>query len=213
MKIALYLRGAESGISAQRIQLVDHCNRRGWEVAGEWVDVGPGRSGLNALLMECSASGIDAVAVTALDRLGLSVARALRMMQRLDAMGVGVVATAQGFDTRELRCVFTVMQAFAELEGRFSRERIGEGHAMARAAGVVLGTPNPGLVPVAEREAVIAAWAVERPGGLRGLGRLLGGVSRTTAHKLYRRYLAAGGVEAGSAPAGAQNSGARVSAA
>lgn len=216
MKIALYLRVStkEQDVSSQRIQLTDRCRRMGWEVIGEWVDIMSGskaaRPGLDALLMECSASRVEAIAVVKLDRLGRSVVNTLRLLQRLDAMGVGIICTSQGIDTRKSnpmsRCIFTVMAAFGELERDFIRERTVDGLVAARAAGAVLGHPNPGLLPESQRGAVIAAWETGREGGLRGLGRLLGGVSQTTAHKLYRAYVARGGAAAVAAMAGTQNS-------
>jgi putative DNA-invertase from lambdoid prophage Rac len=129
---------------------------------------------------------VDAVAVVKLDRLGRSVLNVVRLVEELDGMGVAVICTSQGIDTRKEspcgRMILQIMAAFAEFEKAIIVERTVAGLRVARAAGKVLGRPSRVAIPLEQRAVVIAEWRAART-GLRDLAKRLGGVSVATAQK------------------------------
>lgn len=214
MKIAIYARVSTEGkknadgtrekgqsVEPQLLELREYCARQGYAVVGEWTDVMSGtkaaRPGLDALLTHCQLGGVDAITVVKLDRLGRSMTNVIHLIDDLTKMGVAVICTSQSIDTRKEspmgKFIVQIMAAFAELDRAFIVERTVAGLANARAKGTVLGRPNKGLIPEADRHAVIELWRMRgRPGGLRGLGQLLGGVSQTWAWKLEKQYPTSG---------------------
>lgn len=85
--------------------------------------VGTKRSGLNAMLDY--ARGGDTVIVTAIDRLGRSVAEVTRTIADLSERRIVLRVFREGIDTATLtgRAVAAVMAALAELELELGRER------------------------------------------------------------------------------------------
>jgi putative DNA-invertase from lambdoid prophage Rac len=192
LNIVTYLRvsTSEQDVSAQRIELAAYCARAGWTLDAEFSDVLSGgravRPGLDLLLERCAAGGVDAVVVVKLDRLGRSLLNVVGLVRRLADMGVAVVCSSQGIDTRASnpcgKMILSVMAAFAEFEKDIIRERTVAGLVAARARGSVLGRPSPTLVAEAARGPIVATWlAGGRVGGLRGLAVSLGGCSPNTA--------------------------------
>jgi DNA invertase Pin-like site-specific DNA recombinase len=192
MNVLLYARVSTDGqtLEPQWLELRDRAAREGWSVVGEFSDVLSGgraaRPGLDALRTRCSAGGVDAVAVVKLDRLGRSVLNVVRLVEELDGMGVAVICTSQGIDTRKEspcgRMILQIMAAFAEFEKAIIVERTVAGLRVARAAGKVLGRPSRVAIPLEQRAVVIAEWRAART-GLRDLAKRLGGVSVATAQK------------------------------
>lgn len=183
-------------VDPQLLELRDYCARQGWNLVGEWTDVMSGtkaaRPGLDSLLVKCRGGEVDVILVVKLDRLGRSLLNVVRLVEELDSAGCAVVCTSQGIDTRKGspcgRMILQIMAAFAEFERALISERTVAGLVNARVRGKVLGKPNALLVPAVERPAVVALWRMRgRPGGLRGLGRLLGGVSQTWAWKIEKQ--------------------------
>lgn len=184
-------------MSAQRIELTEYCRRQGWAVVGEWSDVMSGtkaaRPGMDALLLECAASRVEAIVVVKLDRLGRSVFNTIGLIRRLDAMGIAIICTSQGLDTRKSnpasRLIVHVLAAVAEMERAMIVERTKAGMAAAKGRGARIGRPSLKLVPEVRRQGIVDQWrAKNRPGGLRGLAVRLGGVAIQTAQVMERRY-------------------------
>lgn len=199
MNIATYLRVStdDQTLEPQRIELGEYCARQGWSVVGEWSDVISGgrasRPGLDALVEKCALGGIEAVVVVKLDRLGRSVLNVVGLVGRLQKMGVAVVCSSQGIDTRDSnpcgKMILSVMAAFAEFEKDIIRERTVDGLKAARARGSVLGRRSPTLCAESERKDRVRQWAEGgRAGGVRGLGKLLGGCSSETAARMAKEY-------------------------
>jgi len=208
LNVAIYARVSTEGqrgpdgsrlkgqsVDPQLLELRGYVERQGWAVAGEWTDVMSGtkaaRPGLDALLAVARAGGVDAIVVVKLDRLGRSLLNVVRLVEELSGIGVGVICTSQGIDTRASSpcgtMMLQVMAAFAQFERSLIVDRTVAGLVAARARGVKLGRPSPSMVHESERAAVVGAWkAGGRLGGIRGLGRMLGGCSTATAAKLAR---------------------------
>jgi DNA invertase Pin-like site-specific DNA recombinase len=195
MNIITYLRVSTDGQDhePQRMELNGWIERNGFTAVGEFSDTISGakaaRPGLDALMEKCRAGCVDAVAVVKLDRLGRSVINVVTLIADLEKMGVAVICTSQGIDTRESnpcgKMQYQIIAAVAEFEREIIRERTRAGLAVARKNGKVLGRPSKTLIPAAERKAVVDVWlASGRTGGLRGLAAALGGCSPSTASKV-----------------------------
>lgn len=192
MTILTYLRVStgDQTLEPQRIELASAVARFPGASVEEFSDVISGskakRPGLDAMLARCAAGGVYLVMVVKLDRLGRSVINVVSLVQRLKALGVSVICTSQGIDTRDSnpcgRLMLTIMAACAELEKDMIVERTKAGLVAARARGKILGQPSPTLVPVAERESIIREWRV-KGGGYRSLAKRLK-CSPMTARKL-----------------------------
>lgn len=199
MTILTYLRVSTDGqtVEPQRQELAEYCSRQGWTVAAEYSDVISGtkavRPGLKALLERCAASPKpDLVLVVKLDRLGRSVINVVTLVQKLSSLGVAVLCTSQGIDTRKSNpcgaLILSIMAAFAEFERDIIRERTCAGLNVARAAGKTLGRPSPTLVAESERPEIFASWEIGgRVGGYRGLASLLK-CSPMTARRLLKEH-------------------------
>lgn len=194
MNIVTYLRVSTElqDHAPQRLELSEYCTRQGWSVAGEYTDTLSGaraeRPGLEAMLERCRAGGIEAVCCVKLDRLGRSVINVVTLIADLEVMGVAVICTSQGIDTRAAnpcgKMQYQIIAAVAEFEREMIRERTKAGLAVARAAGKKLGRPSPTLIAEPARSGVIAQWRAEGGVGLRRLAERLGGVSVATARML-----------------------------
>jgi len=212
-RVAIYARVSTEGkmgtdgqrlkgqtVDPQLLELREWCARMKWTVVGEWTDVMSGtkaaRPGLDALLSKCETGEIDAVVVVKLDRLGRSLLNVVKLVEDLDELGVAVICTSQGIDTRKDspcgRMILQIMAAFAEFEKSLISERTIAGLAAAKARGSIVGKVSP-VGPVGDaRAVVIADWRTRTGGkGLRLLAKMLGGVSIATAAKWAREYVPA----------------------
>lgn len=196
MNIVTYLRVStdDQTLEPQRLELTGYVARQGWTSLGEYSDVLSGakaaRPGLDAMLAQCAEGGVEAVVVVKLDRLGRSLLNVVGLVEKLARMGVAIICSSQGIDTRQSnpcgKMILQVMAAFAEFERSIISERTVDGLKAARARGKVLGKPSAALVGV-DVPAVIGQWrAGLEPGGVRGLAKMLGGCSPTTAWRLAK---------------------------
>lgn len=196
MKVCTYCRvsTAEQNNEAQMIELRAYCEKNGMSVVAEFGDVMSGgkaeRPGIDGMLRDCVALGAQAVVVVKMDRLGRSLLSVAQLIGKLDEMGVALICTSQGIDTRKDnpcgRLQMNVLAAVAEFERSLIRERTRAGLAVARANGKVLGRPSKALC--ANVPEVVRAWRTDTGGGVgvRDLAKRLGGVSTNTAARLAR---------------------------
>jgi DNA invertase Pin-like site-specific DNA recombinase len=153
MKAAIYARvsTANNGQdpTMQTRELREYCERRGWTVAGEYVDIGISgtkekRPELDRLLGEAHRRRFDAVVVWRFDRFARSVSHLLRALETFKSLGVEFVSLSEQVDTSTPtgKMVFTVLGAVAELERSLIVERVRAGLRNARAKGKSLGRPR-----------------------------------------------------------------------
>ena len=153
MRAALYARvsTANNGQdpTMQTRELREYCQRRGWEIAGEYVDVGISgtkerRPELYRLLADAHRRRFDAVVVWKFDRFARSVSHLLRALETFKALGIEFVSLSEQVDTSTPtgKMVFTVLGAVAELERSLIVERVKAGLRNARAKGKRLGRPR-----------------------------------------------------------------------
>src|SRR6202162_67281 len=153
MRTAIYARVSTTGQGQspemQVRELRKYCERRGWQIAGEYVDAGisgakDSRPELNRLMADAHRRRLDAVVVWEFDRFARSVSHLLRALETFNALGVGFVSLSEQIDTSTPtgKMVFTVLGAVAELERSLIAERVRAGLRNARAKGKVLGRPR-----------------------------------------------------------------------
>jgi DNA invertase Pin-like site-specific DNA recombinase len=153
MRVAFYARistvGNGQSPEMQLRELREYGARRGWEIAGEFIDAGisgakDSRPQLNLLMEAAHKRKFDAVAVWKFDRFARSVSHLLRALDTFRALGVEFISLSESLDTSTPagRMVFTVLGAVAELERSLIAERVKAGMRNARAKGIKLGRPR-----------------------------------------------------------------------
>lgn len=153
MKVALYGRVSTSDKGQdpemQLRELRDYCERRGWDIAGEFVDVGvsgakDSRPELNRLMDEAHKRRFDAVVVWRFDRFARSVSHLLRALETFRSLGIEFVSYGEAIDTSTPvgKMTFTVLGAVAELERSLIVERVRAGIRNAKAKGTRIGRPR-----------------------------------------------------------------------
>ena len=154
MKTAIYARVSTNNGQDPEMQLRevrDYCQRRGWELKGEYVDTISGakdsRPELNRLLADAHRRQFDAVVVWKFDRFARSVSHLLRALENFRSLGIEFVSLSEQMDTSTPagKMVFTVLAAVAELERSLIAERVRAGLRNARAKGKRLGRPPKAL--------------------------------------------------------------------
>jgi DNA invertase Pin-like site-specific DNA recombinase len=163
-------------VTMQTRELREYCERRGWNVIAEFVDIGISgakdrRPQLDRLMAEARRRKFDVVVVWKFDRFARSVRHLLRALDEFQALRVDFVSLSEALDTLTPsgRMVFTVLGAVAELERSLIAERVRAGLRNARARGVRLGRPkaagDPDRIAALRRSG--ASWrAIARELGL-----------------------------------------------
>jgi DNA invertase Pin-like site-specific DNA recombinase len=190
VKIAIYARVSTHNGQDPEMQLRElreYCERRGWEITREYVDVGISgskekRPQLDELLREAHRRCFDVVVVWRFDRFARSVSHLLKALENFRALGIEFVSLSEQVDTSTPtgKMVFTVLGAVAELERSLIVERVRAGLRNARAKGKKLGRPRK----VTSAEAITqmrkegATW--------RAIGKSLGVSPATALHTATR---------------------------
>ena len=136
-------------VTMQTRELQEYCERRGWNVVAEYVDVGISgskdrRPELDKLMADARRRRFDVVAVWKFDRFARSVRHLLRALDDFQSLRIDFVSLSEALDTSTPsgRMTFTVLGAVAELERSLIAERERAGLRNARARGVRLGRPK-----------------------------------------------------------------------
>jgi DNA invertase Pin-like site-specific DNA recombinase len=178
MRAALYARVSTSTSQDPTVQLRElreYCERRCWDIGGEFIDIGVSgskerRPQLDQLLAACRKRRFDAVVVYRYDRFARSLRQLVNALAEFEALGVQFVSLHEGVDTSTPngRLVFGIFGSIAEFERELIRDRVRSGIAAARARGKRLGRPR--------RHVDVSKVAALRAEGLswRDIGRALG---------------------------------------
>ncbi len=153
MRVAIYARVSTANQgqdpTLQTRELREYAERRGWTVAGEYVDVGISgtkekRPELDRLMADAHRRRFDCVVVWKFDRFARSVSHLLRALETFKAQGIEFVSFSEQMDTSTPagKMVFTVLGAVAELERSLIVERVKAGLRNAKAKGRRLGRPH-----------------------------------------------------------------------
>jgi DNA invertase Pin-like site-specific DNA recombinase len=158
MKVALYARVSTSDKGQdpemQLRELREHCQRRGCEILGEYVDIGvsgskDSRPELNKLMADAKRRRFDAVLVWKLDRFGRSLKNLINALAEFESLGVAFISLKESLDlaTPAGRLMFGIISAMAEFERDLIRERVRAGIANRRAKGLRVGRKPISLDP------------------------------------------------------------------
>ena len=153
MRVAIYARvsTANNGQdpTMQTRELREYAERRGWTVAGEFVDSGVSgsrdrRPQLDELMDLARRRKVDVILTWKLDRWGRSLKHLVNSLAELEALGVAFVALRDNLDlsTPSGRLMFHVIGAMAEFERSLIQERVRAGLRNALAKGTKLGRPR-----------------------------------------------------------------------
>jgi DNA invertase Pin-like site-specific DNA recombinase len=190
VKIAIYARVSTHNGQDPEMQLRElreYCERRGWEITREYVDVGISgskekRPQLDELLREAHRRCFDVVVVWRFDRFARSVSHLLKALENFRALGIEFVSLSEQVDTSTPtgKMVFTVLGAVAELERSLIVERVRAGLRNARAKGKKLGRPRKVTSPeaISQMRKEGATW--------RAIGKSLGVSPATALHTATR---------------------------
>src|SRR6476659_5177439 len=150
MRCAIYARvsTADQTCDNQLLELRRYVEARGWSVQ-EFVDSGVSgstdkRPALDALIRDAKRRRFDVLVCWRLDRLGRNLRHLIRLLDELQALGVGFVTLNEGIDTSTPagKLQLHILSAIAEFERSRIQERVVAGLARARAQGRKLGRPR-----------------------------------------------------------------------
>lgn len=151
-RIAIYARVSTLNGQNPEMQLAElreYVARRGWKIAGEYVDVGvsgskESRPQLNRMVQDAHRRRFDAIVCWKLDRLGRSLKHLVTTIEDLAAYGVSFVSLRDNLDlsTPSGRLMMHIIGAMAEFERELIRERVCAGIQAARRRGARLGRPR-----------------------------------------------------------------------
>src|SRR5437899_12388795 len=122
-RAAIYARVATIGNGQspemQLRELREYCERRGWRIAGEYIDAGISgakdkRPQLDRMMAEAHKRRFDVVAVWKFDRFARSVSHLLRALDTFKSLGLEFVSLSEQVDTSTPtgKMVFTVLGAW-----------------------------------------------------------------------------------------------------
>lgn len=130
-------------------ELRQYCGRRGWKIAGEYVDHGISgakdrRPALDRLMQDCRKRLVDAVIVYRYDRFARSLRFLVNALSEFDSLGIHFISLHDNADTTTPngRLIFGIFASISEFERELIRERIKSGLDLAVAQGKTLGRPK-----------------------------------------------------------------------
>jgi putative DNA-invertase from lambdoid prophage Rac len=152
MNAALYARVSTSNggqnPEMQLAELREFASKRGWTIAGEFVDTCSGskdrRPQLDTMMQLAKQRKVDVIVVWKLDRFGRSLKHLVNALGELQAVGCDFVALRDNLDltTPAGRMMFGIIGAMAEFGRELIRERVKAGLAHARSKGHIGGRPR-----------------------------------------------------------------------
>jgi DNA invertase Pin-like site-specific DNA recombinase len=183
MRVAIYCRvstvGKGQSNDMQLLELKEYVERRGWQVAGEYLDSGISgskerRPRLDSLMADAVRRKFDAVLVYRYDRFARSLRHLVNALEQFRALGIDFVSLHEGVDTSTPngRLIFGIFASIAEFERELIRDRVMSGLRNARARGKTLGRPKRTLdvARITKLRASGRGWkAIAKEMGLRSL--------------------------------------------
>ncbi len=196
-RAAIYARVSTANNSQdptlQTSELREYCERRGWSLAGEYVDIGISgskekRPELDRLIVDARRRRFDKILVWKLDRFGRSLRHLVNSLAELETLGVDFVSLRDNLDlsTPSGRLMFQIIGAMAEFERALIQERVKAGMRNARAKGRRIGRP-PQTPLCSEMRAAIAGSYVGGGTSLRSLAKKFG-TSLATVQRCVGAY-------------------------
>jgi len=186
--------------NVQLRELREYCQRRGLEIAEEFVDKGISgsrerRPGLDRLMVACRKRLIDGVVVYRYDRFARSLRQLVNALEEFRALDIDFISIHEGVDTSTPngRLVFGIFASIAEFERELIRDRVRSGLAAAKAKGKRLGRPrvDADLEQIASLRASGVSWrAISRRTGVsvRTILRAVEGCGNNPSESLSASY-------------------------
>jgi DNA invertase Pin-like site-specific DNA recombinase len=188
MRVGIYARVSTLNGQNPEMQLAElreYASRRGWQVFGEYVDVGvsgskESRPELNRLMADAHLRKVDGVLCWKVDRFGRSLRHLVNALADLDSYGVAFVSLRDNLDlsTPSGRLMFQIIAAMAEFERSLIQERVRAGLRNAKAKGMKLGRPRR----IVSRDEM--ARLRERGASFREIGEAVGASPGTVRTRL-----------------------------
>jgi len=180
MRVALYARVStiNNGQSPemQLRELREYCERRGWDITGEYVDAGISgtkdrRPQLDRMMNGARSREFDVLLVWKLDRFARSLKHLVTAIAEFEALGVRFVSLRDNVDltTPSGRLMFHVIGAMAEFERALIQERVCAGLRNAQAKGKRLGRPRSQVSASQILELLTAGQSMEQVGSALGI--------------------------------------------
>jgi DNA invertase Pin-like site-specific DNA recombinase len=192
-RVSTLHNGQDSTIQTR--ELVEYCQRRGWEVFECYVDNGvsgkkDSRPELNRLMADAHSRRFDVVVVWRFDRFSRSVSHLCRALEIFNALKINFVSMIEQIDTTTPAgtFVFHVLAAVAQSERQTTVERVRGGLRNARARGKRLGRPRK-TVDVAQINSLRASGHSWR--SIAGVMKLSVGTVYTAARSQQAKALCA----------------------
>ncbi|BBO34448.1 hypothetical protein PLANPX_4060 [Lacipirellula parvula] len=147
-KVAIYARVStdEQSPDAQLLDLREYVRLRGWEQIEEFVDVGESgskdsRPAWSELLTKLRQRKINVLVVSAIDRVGRSLAHLVRILAEVGELNVTLISLRESFDlsTAQGRMLAGLFSVLADYELSLIKERTKAGMRSARAKGKQIG--------------------------------------------------------------------------
>lgn len=132
IRVALYCRVStlDQHPENQEIELKEYANRHNFEIYDIYIDQISGakesRPRLNDLMTDARKKMFKAVLIWKVDRLGRSVAHMTQVIQEWQNLGIDLIITTLGVDTRTPtgKLILGILSQIAEFERELTRERI-----------------------------------------------------------------------------------------
>jgi DNA invertase Pin-like site-specific DNA recombinase len=152
-RVALYARVSTlnhgQDPEVQLHELRAYCERRGFEIVGEFVDKGVSgsreqRPALDKLMAVCRKRLVGAVVVYRYDRFARSLRQLVNALEEFNSLGIDFVSLHEGVDTSSPngRLFFGIFASIAQFERELIRDRVRSGLAAAKAKGKHVGRPR-----------------------------------------------------------------------
>lgn len=171
----------------QTRELVEYCQRRGWEIYDCYVENGvsgkrDSRPQLNRLMADAHSRRFDVVVCWRFDRFSRSVSHLCRALETFNALEINFVSMIEQVDTTTPAGAFAfhILAAVAESERQTIVERVRGGLRYARAKGKRLGRPRKS-VDIAKIESLRASGHPWRT--IAGMMKLSVGTVHAAARK------------------------------
>jgi DNA invertase Pin-like site-specific DNA recombinase len=199
-RVAIYARVSTSNNgqdpTVQTRELREYCERRGWIITSEYIDIGVSgskekRPELNKLITDAHLRRFDVVLVWKLDRFGRSLRHLVNSLAELESLGIDFVSLRDNLDltTPSGRLMFQIIGAMAEFERALIQERVKAGMRNARAKGRRIGRPPQTPLSAELRENIADTYS-HGSTTLRALAKQFG-TSLATVQRCIRVRLSA----------------------
>lgn len=177
MTVALYARVTMRGQDPQlQLDILrDYCQRRGFVVHDEYVDMGqyidmeqsandPSRPELDRLMKDALGRYFQAVVVWKFDCFARSVRHLIKVLEEFKALEIDFLSMHEKVDTTtpKGKTLFTHIKAMSQLEHDLICERLKVGVARAKKRGKVIGRPSISLDLQAIRALKKHNWSNKR---------------------------------------------------